>query len=198
MMTLKEFIDQYDYDHSIVLLEGKRDVAETDRKNLLDLGKLLAIKTKKMLFRSGNADGADYYFSVGVAFIDNTRLQVITPFTGHRKKDNQAYETISLDDIDIAAEPEVVYQSKQNKKTEKLIDQYVSGDKNRFAIKASYIIRDTIKAIGTKEIKPATIGIFYDDLDHPKSGGTGHTMHVCEQNGIPVIDQRTWFNWLIE
>ena len=198
MMTLKEFIDQYDYDHSIVLLEGKRDVAETDRKNLLDLGKLLAIKTKKMLFRSGNADGADYYFSVGVAFIDNTRLQVITPYTRHRQKDNQAYETISLDDIDIAAEPEVVYQSKQNKKTEKLIDQYVSGDKNRFAIKASYIIRDTIKAIGTKEIKPATIGIFYDDLDHPKSGGTGHTMRVCEQNQIPVIDQRTWFNWLIE
>ena len=103
-----------------------------------------------------------------------------------------------MDDIDIAAEPEVVYQSKQNKKTEKLIDQYVSGDKNRFAIKASYIIRDTIKAIGTKEIKPATIGIFYDDLDHPKSGGTGHTMRVCEQNQIPVIDQRTWFNWLIE
>ena len=198
MMTLKEFIDQYDYDHSIVLLEGKRDVAETDRKNLLDLGKLLAIKTKKMLFRSGNADGADYYFSVGVAFIDNTRLQVITPYTGHRQKDNQAYETISLDDIDIAAEPEVVYQSKQNKKTEKLIDQYVSGDKNRFAIKASYIIRDTIKIIGTKDIKPATIGIFYDDLDNPKSGGTGHTMHICEHNHIPVIDQKTWFKWLTE
>jgi len=23
-------------------------------------------------------------------------------------------------------------------------------------------------------------------------------MRVCEQNGIPVIDQQTWFNWLEE
>ena len=197
-MTLKEFIQQYDEDNSIVLLEGKRAVLNVDQEKLTALGSLLTNKTKKMLFRSGNADSADYFFSVGVASIDNTRLQVITPYTGHRQKSNQAYETISLDDIDIAAEPEVVYQSKQNKKTEKLIDQYVSGDKNRFAIKASYIIRDTIKAIGAKDIKPATFGIFYDDLDHPKLGGTGHTMHICERNGIPVINQEVWFKWLTE
>ncbi len=197
-MTLKEFIQRFDKDNSIVLLEGKRNVLEGDKEKLIALGSLLTTKTKKILFRSGNADGADYYFSVGVASVDNTRLQVITPYTGHRQKDNQAYETISLDDIDIAAESEVVYQSKQNKKTEKLIDQYISGDKNRFAIKASYIIRDTIKVIGIKEIKPATFGIFYDDMGNPKSGGTGHTMHICEQNQIPVIDQRTWFKWLTE
>ena len=69
------------------------------------------------------------YFSVGVSSVDNSRLQVVTPYTGHRKKTNEAYETISLDDINMATEPEVIYQSKQNKKTEKLIDQYVLGDK---------------------------------------------------------------------
>ncbi len=187
-MTLKEFIKRFDNDQSIVLLEGKRNVKEADKEKLTVLGKLLATKTSKMIFRSGNAEGSDQLFSEGVSSIDNTRLQVITPYSGHRQKANQAYDTISLDTINIISEPEVVYQSKSNKKTEKLIDQFVSGDKNRYTIKAAYIIRDTIKAIGTIEIKPATFGIFYDDLENPKTGGTGHTMNVCEKNNIPIID----------
>ncbi|NUM63363.1 MAG: hypothetical protein HUU44_14700 [Ignavibacteriaceae bacterium] len=184
--------------NSIVLLEGKRNVLETDKERLIALGNLLASKTKSMIFRSGNAEGSDQLFSDGVTAVDYKRLQVITPYSGHREKTNQAYETISLDEISIAAEPEVVYQSKSNKKTEKLIDQFVSGNKNRYTIKAAYIIRDTIKAIGTDRIKPATFGIFYDDLDKPKEGGTGHTMKVCEQNNIPIIDQKIWFKWLTE
>ena len=197
-MTLKEFIKQFDKPNSIVLLEGKRNVLDTDKEKLTALGKLLTSKTKRMTFRSGNAEGSDQFFSDGVVEVDNKRLQVITPYSGHREKTNQAYETISLDNINIAAEPEVVYQSKSNKKTEKLIDKFVSGDKNRYTIKAAYIIRDTIKAIGTDEIKPATFGIFYDDLTNPMSGGTGHTMNVCEQNNIPIIDQKIWFRWLTE
>lgn len=197
-MTLKEFINQFDRDDSIVLLEGKRNVLEADKEKLNSLGRLLASRTERMTFRSGNADGSDQLFSDGVTSIDNKRLQVITPYTGHRQKKNHAYETISLDNINIAAEPEVVYQSKRNKKTEKLIDQFVLGEKNRYTIKAAYIIRDTIKAIGTDQIKPATFGIFYDDLENPLEGGTGHTMNVCEQNGIPIINQNIWFNWLKE
>lgn len=197
-MTLQEFINQFDTPNSIVLLEGKRNVLEADKEKLTTLGRLLATKTKNMIFRSGNAEGADQLFSDGVTEVDIKRLQVITPYTGHRVKTNKAYETISLDQINIAAEPEVVYQSKSNKKTEKLIDQFVSGDKNRNTIKAAYIIRDTIKAIGTEDIKPATFGIFYDDLENPMSGGTGHTMLVCEQNNIPIIDQSIWFKWLTQ
>jgi hypothetical protein len=197
-MTLKEFIQMVDKDNSIVLLEGKRNVKVADKEKLTALGRLLASRTTKMIFRSGNAEGSDQLFSDGVTEIDNKRLQVITPYSGHRQKTNHAYDTISLDDINIAAEQEVVYHSKSNKKTEKLIDQFVSGNKNRYTIKAAYIIRDTIKAIGTNEIKPATFGIFYDDLDNPMSGGTGHTMNVCEQNNIPLIDQKVWFKWLTE
>lgn len=197
-MTLNEFIIQFDKPNSIILLEGKREVTDTDKEKLTALGRLLASKTKSMIFRSGNAEGSDQLFSDGITAVDSKRLQVITPYSGHRKKTNQAYETISLDDIELAAEPEVVRQSKFNKKTEKHIDKFVSGDKNRYTIKAAYIIRDTIKAIGTDEIKPATFGIFYDDLDSPMLGGTGHTMNVCKQNNIPFIDQKIWFNWLTE
>jgi hypothetical protein len=195
-MTLDEFIKIYDHDDAIVLLEGKRDVIEIDKEKLVALGILLASKTKKMLFRSGNAEGADQFFSDGVTKVNPQRLQVITPYAGHRQKTNNAYDTISLDDINISSESEVLYQSKNNKKTNNLIDKYASGEKNRYTIKAAYIIRDTIKAIGTSQIKPATFGIFYDDLDNPKTGGTGHTMNICEQNKIPIIDQNTWFYWL--
>jgi len=197
-MTIQEFISQFDKDNSIVLLEGKRNVLEEDKENLVALGKMLASKTSKMIFRSGNAAGSDQLFSDGVTSIDPKRLQVISPYADHRKKTNRAYETISLDEVNVAAEPNVVFQSKGNKKTEKLIDKYVSGARDRFSIKAAYIIRDTIKAVGTEDIKPATFGIFYDDLEKPKDGGTGHTMKVCEQNNIPIIDQNVWFNWLKE
>ena len=118
-MTFEEFINQYDQDGSIILVEGKRNVLESDKIKLIELGKLLASKSSKMIFRSGNADGADQYFSEGVSSVDKTRMQVITPYSGHRKKTNQAYETIALDTINLAHEPDVVYQSKSNKKTEK-------------------------------------------------------------------------------
>ena len=195
-MTLQEFIHHFDRQDSIVLLEGKRKVAERDQEKLVALGRLLALRTSNMLFRSGNAEGADHLFSKGVTEVDPKRLQVITPYSGHRKKSNKAYQTIALDEIDLASEAEVVYQSKSNKKTEKLIDNYVSGGRDRYSIKAAYIIRDTIKAIGTGEIPPTTVGLFYDDLSNPRTGGTGHTMNVCEQNHIPVLDQRVWMGWL--
>lgn len=197
-MTLKEFISQYDTENVIVLLEGKRNVLSEDEEKLFALGKLLATRTTKMIFRSGNAEGSDQFFSDGVTAVDHKRLQVIVPYTGHRQKTNKAYDTISLDDINIASDREVVLQSKSNKKTEKLIDKYVAGDKNSFSIKAAYIIRDTIKVIGTNEVRQANFGIFYDDLENPRSGGKGHTMNVCEQNNIPLIDQRVWFNWLMD
>jgi hypothetical protein len=197
-MTLKDFIKLYDKEEVSILLVGKRKVLEADLEKLTALGSLLASSTKKMKFRSGNAEGSDQLFSNGVALVDCQKLQVITPYAGHRKQSNQAYETISLDEINIATEAEVLYHSRSNKKTEKLVDKFIAGDKNRYTIKAAYIIRDTIMVIGTEKIKPASFGIFYDDLDQPKKGGTGHTMQVCEANNIPVVDQTVWFNWLTE
>lgn len=195
-MTLQEFIEKFDTENSIVLLEGKRKVLNEDSEKLIALGKLLASRTSKIIFRSGNAEGSDDLFSQGVCSIDQKRLQVITPYDGHRQKQNLAYETFSLDSINIAAEDELIYQSKANKKTEKLINDFVSGIKNRNTIKAAYIIRDTVKVLGTETIKPASFGIFYTDLNDPDSGGTGHTMNVCRLNGIPLIDQKVWFEWL--
>ena len=195
-MTLKQFISLYDREGSIVLLEGKREVSLDDKEKLTLLGKVIASLTAKIIFRSGNAPGADHFFSVGVASVDKKRLEVIIPYTGHRKDKEQAGYSFSLDDINLAAEPEVIYQSKRNKKTAGLINRFVTGERTSYSMKAAYIIRDTVKVLGAATIKPATFGIFYDNLDHPGEGGTGHTMSVCKANNIPYIDQRTWFQWL--
>lgn len=195
-MTLNEFVETFDVENTIVLLEGKRNVLDADKEKLIALGELLAAKTKNCVFRSGNAKGADAYFSEGVTRVNPAKLHVIAPYTGHRKASGTSYETISLDDISIASEDEVLYQSKFNKGTSHLIDQFVAGDRNQYAIKAAYIIRDTIKVIGTEKVSPTTVAIFYDDLKNPRKGGTGHTMNICAHNKIPMMDQRIWFRWL--
>ena len=195
-MTLPIFISTYDRPGSIVLLEGKREVDPIDAEKLVELGRLLAAHTKHILFRSGNATGSDFLFSSGVAAIDKTRLQVITPKDGHRTKETLTDDIISLDRIDLAREPKVVYQSKLHKGTQGIIEPFAEGkNRNKFS-SAAYIIRDTVKVIGTSDIPPATFGIFYDDLSDPEAGGTGHTMKTCRLNNVPLIDQRTWFGWL--
>jgi hypothetical protein len=93
-------------------------------------------------------------------------------------------------------EPELITQSRLHAKTSGLIDPYLAGDRGALAIKAAYILRDTVKVMGTRALKPASCALFYDDLGKPRHGGTGHTMAVCERIGVPFLDQRVWMRWL--
>jgi len=195
-MTLQNFIQNNDFVGSIVLLEGKREVADGDAESLTALGHLLAKLSRHIVFRSGNASGADYYFSLGVAEIDPSRLQIIKPYKSHRQSMPVTDDAISLDTINIADEGEVIRQSRFNTKTAGLIDRFVSGKRDWITLKAGYIIRDTIKVIGTSVLAPATFAIFYDDLQNPETGGTGHTQNICRQNNVSYIDQRLWLRWL--
>ena len=49
-------------------------------------------------------------------------------------------------------------------------------------MKAAYIIRNTIKVTGTSAIPPASFALFYDDLENPGTGGTGHTIDICKKS----------------
>jgi hypothetical protein len=109
-MNLQEFKNEFDFEGAIVLLEGKRKVLDNDKEKLIALGKLLSSSTSHMVFRSGNAAGADQYFSEGVALVNKARLHVLTPYTDHRKKTNLAYETFALDQINMVSEADVIYQ----------------------------------------------------------------------------------------
>lgn len=198
-MTLAQFCTEFENQNAIILLEGKRTVIEKDKEKLIQMGRILAQKLPLATFRSGNADGADFYFSQGVLAVAPERLQVITPYTNHRQKQNNAYKTISLDEINLVNEEAVVYQSKNNKKTKSLIDKYVGGAKDRFSIKAAYIIRDTVKVTGTNSgVAPTTFAFFYDDEQNPKTGGTGHTMNICDLNKIPYLTQDIWMEWVAD
>lgn len=86
-------------------------------------------------------------------------------------------------------EEPLIYGSKTGTKNDKLIDSYAVGLCNRNTIKASYLIRDTAKVIGTSTIPKASFALFYDNVENPKQGGTGHTMKVCEENDVPFVDQ---------
>ena len=79
-----------------------------------------------------------------------------------------------------------------------MIDRYVDGHRDKIAMKAAYLLRDTAKVVGVGDADKATAGIFYDDLENPRSGGTGHTIKVCEDLNVPVFDQRVWMKWLEE
>jgi len=195
-MDLRLFLEKYDHEGMVVLLEGKRTVPEADASGLVGLGALLAGNTRHVIFRSGNASGSDALFSAGVASVDPGRLQVVVPYSGHRNASNLAGQTYSLDGINLAREPAVVYESRMHVKTQKLVDRYVAGERDRYALKAAYILRDTVKVLGAGGIPPADFAFFYDDLEAPETGGTGHTMQVCRRNNVPFIDQRVWFTWL--
>ena len=96
---LNEFISKYDTIGSYVLFSGKRNVIQTDEKLIFELGKTLCLKTKHIVFRTGNAEGADFLFGSGVASVDSSRLQTILPYKGHRKKYNLSDDAIHLEDV---------------------------------------------------------------------------------------------------
>jgi hypothetical protein len=198
-LTLQDLINNYDHPGSIILLEGKRNVLPGDETALTNLGGLLCRRMKHATFRSGNAPGSDELFSRGVAHVDKHRLEIIVPYSGHRKKAARGYNARSLDEINLAAEPEVTYHTKSNRKNQKLITDFVDGINNPVTIKAAYLLRDTVKVIGTNSgIPKATFAVFYDDLKNPRSGGTGHTIMVCQNAGVPFVDQTIWMDWLKE
>ena len=96
-MTLDEQLERYDVPDSVILLEGKRKVRGEDQAGLYALGKVLAERTRHCRFRSGNAGGADDWFSKGVAAVDADRLEVITPYASHRAKQNLAGHSYPVD-----------------------------------------------------------------------------------------------------
>ena len=201
LMTLEKFIKLFDKEGMVVLLEGKQAVLKSDETRLVEIARLLTANTKNVVFRSGNADGADKFFKQGVMSVDSKRFQAIVPFNNHKKSVKEEpglYQRISLESINLLNEPNILYESKKNKKQKGLIESFENGLHPRNAILGAYIVRDTLKVTGAPSlgILPASFGFFYDDLRNPKSGGTGHTMMMCDSQMVPYVDQKVWGKWI--
>lgn len=66
----------------VALLEGTRKLPSAQRQALVNIGCRLAGEYPGVLFRSGNAAGADEAFATGVARVPGARLQLILPSPG--------------------------------------------------------------------------------------------------------------------
>ena len=201
-MTLTEFVEEYDYPGSVVLLAGKRIVNENDTEKLYDFGRGITAHTKHIIFRNGNADGADLLFAKGAASVNKSRMEVITPYQGHRKSEMMAGRVIPLDFLDADDMDEAIKVTSYNQGYHKMVNTYLCHgeiEPNQLAIKGSYILRDSLIVVGSEKlILPSVFGFFYVHITNPRSGGTGHTMNVCNLKKVPFLDQRRWSEWLKE
>ena len=69
----------------------------------------------------------------------------------------------------------------------------------RLRAKASYLLRDTLKVLGHGgRLAPPGTGFFYVNPEDAMAGGTGHTIRVCQQLGVPVILHKDWLEWMPE
>lgn len=178
----------------VILLEGTRQLPASEVQNLIHLGESLATEFPQARFRTGNAGGTDENFARGVANINPQQLEYVLPYRTMRKYNMQAgARVISLDELPAGERENIKSKTVSSYPSiAKLIDHYFkTGIKNRVTARALYLLRDTLKVIGSPGLKlqPAVLGIFYVNPEKPDSGGTGHTIRVCKQNGVKVTNQ---------
>jgi hypothetical protein len=185
----------------IILIEGTRRLRESDRALLVRIGRFLAARWQNAIFRTGNAEGADSAFAEGVRSVANDRLQYVLP--GPRMGRNRLAQDAWVRHIEELSEdgraPIIEATKRATPDSRRPVDAFCGLLANRrLAAIGSYLLRDTLKVLGSAELglAPATLGIFYSD--DPDKGGTGHTIRVCHEHGVPVVLQNWWQHWLGE
>ena len=181
----------------VILLEGTRALPAEDAAALTAFARRLAEVYPRATFRTGNAQGADSAFAAGVAQVDAARLEYILPYGGHRKKAIPGTSRqIPVSVLPRIAEMRAAYL------TEQASPQYAGLLARRDAVpklraKAGYLLRDTLKVMGSESaaLAPATLGLFYAHPRDPMKGGTGHTIRVCQRQGVPLALQAEWLHW---
>lgn len=183
--------------NKIVLLEGTRNVPESEKLKLIKFTENLASTFPEAIFRSGNASGSDELFAKGVESIYAFRMQQVLPYPNANKKRLHKHSpVISLADLTFEELQELAELGiKATPSYKSLFDLYLKDlKKTRTTIKAMYLLRDALKVIGCPrlEFESADVGFFFTDLNNPSGGGTGHTIRMCEIKGIPVFTQEKW------
>lgn len=125
---------------------------------------------------------------------------VITHPAMGRKRRHPSVRVVALDQFPSVAEgPVGEYTVQASPDFNGLVEVYrASGRQGPLGAKASYLLRDTLKVVGAPEanLPPSTAGVFYVNDNDPLAGGTGHTIRVCMELGLPVVFQAVWLKWL--
>lgn len=181
---------------SVILLEGRREVSDADMAEMTDFAAWLAVEFPFARFRSGNAPGTDTAFAAGIAAVDVKRLEYVLPVGNHRKAlRGEGARSVSVDALPEADELELARHTiAASPKSSSMIAARSKVPKLR--AKARYLIRDTLKVTGLgDDIPKAGFGIFFAAPDDPMRGGTGHTIRVCQNRGVPFALQNEWRRW---
>jgi hypothetical protein len=198
-MTFAEFSTLVEKSpEGVVLLEGRRTVPAHDAAVAERLARALALMFSRLRFRSGNATGSDEAFTGGVAMVDPSRLEIMAPYAAHRKSERLAGAIYTSPEIltpeqsrDI--ESQSIQASPQNRR---IIG--MRGKKGPLGAKGDYLVRDTMKVVGVPgHFAKPICALFFVNLADPMEGGTGHTIRVCQQEGVPVTYQDEWGAWKI-
>jgi hypothetical protein len=181
---------------SIVLLEGRRSIPPDGIRQATALAQRLASEFPQLRFRSGNAAGTDETFSVSVAQVDPSRLQVVVPYPSHRKSARVLGASYtSLEELQPEEDALIVAKTLAATPAHKGLIA-MRGKKGALGAKAAYLLRDTMKVMGYSENFPRPVAAFFwIDPAEPHAGGTGHTIRVCRQEGVPCVFQDEWGSW---
>lgn len=183
---------------AIVLLEGRRSISPSAAALATRMGRHLATSFPDARFRSGNADGSDAAFSHGVAQVEAQRLHLVAPSALHRKKHRvEGAAFFSLHELPDAGRKRLAeitaFATPANRNLARI---WLERPKSPLAVKAAYLIRDTLKVAGLPgTFDPASAAMFYVDPADPEAGGTGHTIRVCRLLGVPYALQAAWQTW---
>lgn len=188
----------------LILVEGRRTIPETSASKAKRVASLLARRFPKLRFRSGNATGADQAFAAGIIATAPERLEIITPYASHRRRERHPlvrYDSPeSLDPAELADIQALTIAATPANRG--LMKCYGRG--GRTGAQAACLIRDTMKVVGRsasasqglRALTPPIAALFWIDPAHPDAGGTGHTIRTCQLHDIPVIFQNHWEKWM--
>ena len=181
----------------VILLEGTRQLPVEKRQSLASVGRELAEAFPNAIFRSGNAAGTDEAFAAGVAMVPGARLELVLPSSGMGRSRRPACATcLVLGDLPIEERHRLARESfAASPENHRLFDLYLRDQSGNPAYaKAQYLVRDALKVFGSPALKlaPANVALFYVNTNGPASGGTAHTIRLCDRQDIPVFTQRDW------
>jgi len=180
----------------VILLEGTRKVPDSEINRLHELAAFLASALPSAIFRSGNAQGSDSYFFKALATENPERLEYILPYPGvGKKRIYPGAKVFSLEDLNQEETAAVVERTlAASPDLESLIRLFFDRGRTNVTVKAMYLLRDTMKVLGgtSLSLRPADFGFFFLNPEKPLSGGTGHTVRVCQQMKVPVYTQDEW------
>lgn len=167
------------------------------------LAQWLSGRFPNAVFRSGNAEGTDTVFADAVAASDPSRLELVLPHRGMgRARRPATARCFSLEMLPRTELEHIVAVTRGvGRDAGRLADRYLNQDtvgKSAATAAAAYLLRDTLKVVGSEALglAPASLGIFFVNKEHPTGGGTGHTITVRSQQGVPVAVQSQWATWM--